>query len=67
MSETKLQEAERHVRESEDRISKQKALIAELRRAGREESLSIAMTLLENQEKFHRLAVNHLELERAES
>lgn len=62
MSETPLQMTERHVREGEQRIAVQTAMIARLKHA---ESFDAAVIFLEQMQDFQRLSVEHMHRERA--
>ena len=65
MIETPLQMTERHVREGEQRIANQKALIARLKRVGNAVSIDAAVIFLGQMEDFQRLSVEHMDRERA--
>jgi hypothetical protein len=65
MSETPLQMTERHVREGEQRIANQKALIARLKHVGHAVPIDAAVDFLGQMEDFQRLSVEHLDRERA--
>ena len=65
MSETPLQMTERHVREGEQRIANQKALIARLKHVGNALQFDAAVIFLEQMEDFQRLSVEHMDRERA--
>ena len=65
MSETPLHMTERHVREGEQRIANQKALIARLKHVGNAVPIDAAVIFLEQMEDFQRLSVEHMDRERA--
>jgi hypothetical protein len=65
MSETPLQMTERHVREGEQRMANQKALIARLKHVGNAVPIDAAVIFLEQMEDFQRLSVEHMDRERA--
>ena len=65
MSETPLQMTERHVREGEQRIANQKALIARLKHVGNAVPIDEAVIILGQMEDFQRLSVEHMDRERA--
>jgi hypothetical protein len=65
MIETPLQMTERHVREGEQRIANQKALIARLKHVGNAVPIDAAVIFLEQMEDFQRLSVEHMHRERA--
>ena len=65
MIETPLQMTERHVREGEQRIANQKALIARLKHVGNAVPIDAAVIFLEQMEDFQRLSVEHMDRERA--
>ena len=65
MIETPLQMTERHVREGEQRIANQKALIARLKHVGNAVPIDEAVIFLGQMEDFQRLSVEHMDRERA--
>ena len=67
MSETKLEMAERHVREGAERIARQKSLIETLIRGGHEKLLPQAHGLLVEFEAIQAMSEDHLARYRAEA
>lgn len=67
MSETKLEMAERHVREGAGRIVRQKGLVETLARDGREKMLIQARGLLVEFEAVQAMSEDHLARYRAEA
>jgi hypothetical protein len=65
MSETPLQMTERHVREGEQRITNQKALIARVKHVGDSVQIDAAVIFLGQMQDFQRLSVEHMNRERA--
>jgi hypothetical protein len=66
-AETILEQAERHVRESQERIKRHKKLMDEMEAHGHHRMLPAALKLLDQMQEFHRLALEHRELERAKT
>ena len=64
MAETPLEQAERHVREGEDRVERIMALIDRLETQGRKDEAIEARTLLALLQETLRLARQHLDHER---
>ena len=62
-SETPLEQTQRHVKEGEDRIAKQQALIAELAHDGHDGMLPAAQELLAQFNTTQQLSREHLERE----
>lgn len=65
MYETPLQMTERHVREGEQRMENQKALIVRVKRGGNAKFIEAAIIFFEQMEDYQRLSVEHMETERA--
>jgi hypothetical protein len=63
-SEDALAQAERHVREAEERVARQATLVEELERTGHERASDEARKLLASFEKTLDVARQHLAIER---
>ena len=62
--ETPLQKAERHFAEGKARVSRQKALVAELEKGGFTQASAIGRQLLGEMQNYLIIALEHLEQER---
>jgi hypothetical protein len=63
--ESHLQLLERHAREGEERIKRQKQIIRDLEKDGHDNALPAARQLLENLEDSHRATLDLLQIERS--